>query len=389
MSFNSQSDKVLFVDDEESILSGFKLTLGREFNLSFASSGIEGLEVYRKEGPFAVMVFDYMMPKMNGAEFLMEIRKMDQDVVAILLSGASNFEAASNAVRNGKIFRFLSKPCDGVDLKEHIHEAMEHFHTMRVADEVLWDTMSRTFKAVTSFLAAAKPLYFGRAERVRRLASQLARELGVKDIRLMELAVTFYYLRFLSFPEDVQERLYHLQEVSPSTQESLAEMPLSIQSALYEIPRLSRVIEIIQAIEQSYESGQKQSEEVRTLASIIRLSKNYDEAASLGYPRPAIFEWLLKNRSNYLPGGLEALSRIRDYSDGGPQVQSVELKSLIPGMRIQQDLRMSNGSLVAPKGSVISRQFIAILRNYQSSYASDPLPERIEVIMGSSYSNTS
>ena len=83
MSYYSQSDKVLFVDDEHSILSGFKLTLGREFNLSFASSGLEGLEVYRKEGPFSVMVFDYMMPNMNGAEFLMEVRKFDQDVVAI------------------------------------------------------------------------------------------------------------------------------------------------------------------------------------------------------------------------------------------------------------------------------------------------------------------
>ena len=65
------------------------------------------LKFIEKEGPFSVMVFDYMMPNMNGAEFLMEVRKFDQDVVAIFLSGATNFESATHAVKNGKVFVFF------------------------------------------------------------------------------------------------------------------------------------------------------------------------------------------------------------------------------------------------------------------------------------------
>ena len=75
------SSKILFVDDEKSILSGIKLTVGRQFKVSLASSGAEALEVFKKEGPFAVIVADFVMPKMSGAEFLMEIRKMDQEGV--------------------------------------------------------------------------------------------------------------------------------------------------------------------------------------------------------------------------------------------------------------------------------------------------------------------
>ena len=123
---NPQSEKILFVDDERSILSGFKLTLGREFNLSLAASGAEGLEVFKKEGPFSVLVFDFMMPEMNGAEFLSEIRKIDQQVVAMLLTGATNFDSAAQAVRMGNIFRLLSKPCNGEELKEHLREALRH-----------------------------------------------------------------------------------------------------------------------------------------------------------------------------------------------------------------------------------------------------------------------
>ena len=93
------------------------------------------------------------------------------------------------------------------------------------------------------------------------------------------------------------------------------------------------------------------------MASIIRIAKNYDEAASLGHARPVIFEWLLKNRNSYLPEGLEALSRIRNYSDGVHRHSRSNLQELQKGMRIQQDLRLSNGYLLAPKGSVITDAF--------------------------------
>ena len=111
------SSKILFVDDEKSILSGFKLTVGRKFNVSLASSGAEALEVFIKEGPFAVIVADFVMPRMSGSEFLKEIRKLDQEVVAMILTGAANFEVAADAVRTGGIFRLLSKPCSGTEMK--------------------------------------------------------------------------------------------------------------------------------------------------------------------------------------------------------------------------------------------------------------------------------
>ena len=94
---------------------------------------------------------------------------------------------------------------------------------------------------------------------------------------------------------------------------------------------------------------------------------------------------LWKNRGIYLQGGLEALSKIRKYAGGGPQVQSIELTELRQGMRIQEDLKLNNGSLVAPKGSIVNNHFISILQNYRKSYHSDPLPPKIEVIMGSSF----
>ena len=192
------------------------------------------------------MVFDYMMPNMNGAEFLMEVRKFDQDVVAIFLSGATNFESVTHAVKNGKVFRFLSKPCSGEDLKVHIQEGLQHFHTMRVSNQMLWETMNGTIQEITSLLAAAKPLYFGRAERVKRLASQLAKELGFSETD--RLRVSSYYLFFGAFclyRKKYKRDFIIFQESNPSYSADFEFNFIRYSSRLEKIPRLKRVLEII------------------------------------------------------------------------------------------------------------------------------------------------
>ena len=63
-------NKVLIVDDEEAILKGIKLNLGREFSISTAKESQEALEIVREQGPFDVVVSDMRMPGMDGATLL-------------------------------------------------------------------------------------------------------------------------------------------------------------------------------------------------------------------------------------------------------------------------------------------------------------------------------
>ena len=73
------NNKILCVDDEESILKGFQLHLRKGFDLHVASSGEEGLQVFDTEGGFAVVLSDMRMPGIDGAAmlaaFLMPVRR--------------------------------------------------------------------------------------------------------------------------------------------------------------------------------------------------------------------------------------------------------------------------------------------------------------------------
>lgn len=58
--------KILFVDDDTNVLQGFQRTLRKEYAVEIAVGPMEGLRTINDKGPFAVVVADLKMPKMNG-----------------------------------------------------------------------------------------------------------------------------------------------------------------------------------------------------------------------------------------------------------------------------------------------------------------------------------
>lgn len=382
MTSENQITKILFVDDEEMVLSGITLTIGRNFDIRTAISGTDGLALIKSEGPFAVVVSDFNMPGMDGVEFLQKVRSKDKDVVTMLLTGGANFNEVSDAVRKGGIFRLIGKPCPTKDLEENLNQAIKQYRTIRAEKDMLEQTMNGAVRAITSILAASKPLFFGRSQRVKKLSFELAKELKLADDWRLELASTFSYLGYLTLPDEVQEKLYNNEKLPDEIMDVVKVFPNFAKEILKGIPRLEEITPIIYLIGEDYEESESAKDDSAKLASVIRLSQHYDHYASDGYSRPDIFEILEKEKSIYLPGALDALKKIRDYSSVCPEVEEVSIDHLKSGMRILSDLRLPNGSLVAPKGSIVDQHFIKIVDNYVISYFGNPFPERIKVIMG-------
>ena len=118
--------KVLVVDDEESILKGIKLNLGRTFDITLAIGPNEALQAFKEDGPFEVVVSDMRMPGMDGATMLRTIKEANPEVMTILLTGHADFEfGGSQALQSGMLFRILNKPCPPQKLSATIRAAIE------------------------------------------------------------------------------------------------------------------------------------------------------------------------------------------------------------------------------------------------------------------------
>jgi len=114
--------KVLLVDDEEAYVRALaKRLTERNFEVSTAFSGMQGVQTVRK-AEFDVAVLDLKMEDMDGVEVLKIFKTMVPDMAVIMLTGHGSEQAAREGVQFGA-HDYLLKPCDFDELVEKIKEA--------------------------------------------------------------------------------------------------------------------------------------------------------------------------------------------------------------------------------------------------------------------------
>jgi serine phosphatase RsbU (regulator of sigma subunit) len=127
-------DKVLLVDDDAMVLAGLKRQLRNQFSIDTALSGEEALKQVRENGPYAVIVSDFLMPGMNGVEFLSNVKKTDPATVRMMLTGTADMPTAIRAVNEGSIYQFHPKPCPADTLCQAIQSAIGEYRKV-VSDQ--------------------------------------------------------------------------------------------------------------------------------------------------------------------------------------------------------------------------------------------------------------
>ncbi len=118
---------LLLVDDEENIVSSLTRLLRREgYKIFRAYSGKEGLKVL-EEHDIGVIITDQRMPEMTGVEFLYQVKLTHPDTIRIVLSGYTELNSVTDAINEGAIYKFLTKPWDDELLQKNVAEAFEHY----------------------------------------------------------------------------------------------------------------------------------------------------------------------------------------------------------------------------------------------------------------------
>jgi NADH:ubiquinone oxidoreductase subunit E len=145
------------IDDERGIREGCRRILESEnYQVLAAEDGTSGLELARTD-QVAVALIDLKMPGIDGLEVLKEIRKINAEIIPIIVSGHGTIEAAVEAMKAGA-FDFITKPftpdqllkiidkglsqkierLKGLELKkEHREQVVDDLNSMAIADEIM------------------------------------------------------------------------------------------------------------------------------------------------------------------------------------------------------------------------------------------------------------
>ena len=127
---------ILFVDDDTNLLKALTRALNEEpYEISLAKSAQQALEILENQ-PIDVVVSDEKMPGMSGAELLTRIQQKYPLTVRIMLTGQADIQAAARAINEGRIYRFLIKPCYE-DLAVTIRQALQQRELMVESNKLL------------------------------------------------------------------------------------------------------------------------------------------------------------------------------------------------------------------------------------------------------------
>lgn len=128
----SRERNLLLVDDEENISRSLVRLLRQDnYKIFTADSGKQGLEIL-KQHEIGVIVSDQRMPEMSGTEFLHQVSQLYPDSIRMVLSGYTELKTITNAINEGNIYKFLTKPWDDHQLRKNVKEA---FLQYEMADE--------------------------------------------------------------------------------------------------------------------------------------------------------------------------------------------------------------------------------------------------------------
>src|SRR5262249_7164534 len=110
-------DKVLLVDDEEMVITSIRafLQLETDYDIHGFTDPLEAAQ-FAEKNQVAVAVSDYLMPHMNGIQFLGRVKELQPEASRVLLTGHADKQSAIQAINQVSLFQYLEKPWDNAQL---------------------------------------------------------------------------------------------------------------------------------------------------------------------------------------------------------------------------------------------------------------------------------
>lgn len=150
-----KSNIILLVDDEEMVVTSIKsfLTLETDYEVVAFTSPKEALEFVRKN-KVDLVISDYLMPDIDGIEFLGLVKDIQPEATRILLTGYADKENAIKAINDVGLYQYIEKPWENDDLRLTIRNGLEK----RILLQRLEDKISEVNKAHDELMNVQKEI---------------------------------------------------------------------------------------------------------------------------------------------------------------------------------------------------------------------------------------
>lgn len=392
---------ILLVDDEPAVLSSLKrLMRPLKCTLYTAESAVLGIAVLEQH-PIDLVISDMRMPEISGDQFLAEVAERWPTTERVVMTGYADTQAAIDAINNGRISRFMSKPWDDTDVINVVQKSFELIDLRRTNERLVRDnadkqqrlerlnqSLEKTIEQRTLQLQQnhAKLINSYRST-VRMFSALIARRLGqnakqgvslnklflavvnLADVDKKELKQLYYAWQLrnlgkLSFDDDLLKPAY--TELAPIQQRRFHQHPLLAHASISLVEPLYGAGEIIRQHKEyldgsGYPNGLR-GEAIAPAAQLLCVVNDFVELTNGRYQTQAMstvaaLEYMRGNaRERYNSEDVERLSvALEALSKEGEALHDRIIRSpeMVEGMTLSRDLLTSQGVLLLSAGQVL------------------------------------
>jgi hypothetical protein len=208
----------------------------------------------------------------------------------------------------------------------------------------------------------ARPDAFARASRLRRLARSVAERLDLPDTWQLEVAAQLGEIGVVTLPEAALTALTRGSYTDPRIASMLELLPTLADEVMRKIPRLEAVRDLLR-VQNPVDTADGGRQRVRsTQASVLQAVREFDALTSRDYP-PSTAVAMLRRRLHHPEPVLEALAVVA--ADEPSEPHPVPVEDLRPGMVLAEDLRATDGTVVAHRGQLLTGALLTLVRNHE------------------------
>jgi response regulator RpfG family c-di-GMP phosphodiesterase len=367
-------EKILCVDDDSNILAAYQRNLRKEFDLDAALGGEEALKLMATRGPYAVLVAGMQMPVMNGIEFLTRAMQQAPDSVRIMLTGNADQRTAVDAVNQGHIFRFLTKPCPPEILALALTAGVRQYRLITAERDLLERTLNGSVKVLTDILSLQDPQIFSRSQLLRSHLRTFLNASQASQTWHFEMAAMLAQVGLVTIPALVVQKARSGKNLTSAEREMMAMVPEMGANLLANIPRLEPVAEIVRFQHKLYDGtghplGAVSGEQIPIGARILKVLTDLIELEVSGMPRGQALLAMQKRAGWYDPRVLDATFSSFDVylpqptPDQQPS-RPVMAQNLQPGQVLVSDIVTVDGMLIFAAGNQITPTLLMKIRNF-------------------------
>jgi CheY-like chemotaxis protein len=364
------AEKILLVDDDNSVLEGYRRSLSREFVMETALGGQQALQLAADGGPYAVVVSDMRMPGMDGIQLLSKIKALSPDTIRVMLTGNADMETAINAINEGSIFRFLNKPCSKEVMAKTLTAALVQYRLVNAEKQLLEQTLSGSMQVLTEVLSLVNPAAFSRAERARRYIHHIVTAMNLGNPWQYEVAAMMSQLGCVTLAPETITAVFNDEQLSAAEQTQYDAHPHVAYDLLSKIPRLEPIAWMIKHQNEPLPppgSGEFETPDMRRGAGILRLILAYEKLIHKGVARNEAAHTLALQNKNFSPEFFHALVELDPNAEEG-EIRKCRIELLSAGMIVQQEVRTNDGVLLISKGQEVTPPLILKLKNLHARH---------------------